>query len=81
MPSSISTPSTGSLLADIGKLDNGEPRQGVKSIYPILDNRGIRYINYDEWRKIDAAEIERGQPKQKPREKFTYVNEMLAVLE
>lgn len=70
-----------SLLADIGKLDNSETRQRVKAIYPILDDRGIRYINYDEWRKIDAAEIERGQPKQKPREKFTYVNEMLAVLD
>lgn len=70
-----------SLLADIFNLDTGETRQGIKSIYPILEKRGIRHINYDEWRKIDAAEVERGQPKQKPREKFTYVNEMLTVLE
>ena len=30
--------------------------------------------------RIDAQEIERGKPKDKPREKFTRVEEMLAAL-
>lgn len=70
-----------SLLADINKINTGETRQGTTVIYPLLDKRNIRYVNYDEWKKIDAKEIDRGQPKQKPREKFTYLNEMLAVLD
>jgi ferredoxin/flavodoxin---NADP+ reductase len=70
-----------SLLADINKINAVETKQGINIIYPLLEERNIRYVNYDEWKKIDAKEIERGQPKQKPREKFTYLNEMLAVLD
>jgi ferredoxin--NADP+ reductase len=36
-------------------------------------------LNYQNWVMIDSAEIDRGKPKGKPREKFTRVHEMLAV--
>jgi len=70
-----------SLLQDIDQLDSGDSKQGTDKIYPILDERGVRYINYKEWEKIDEKEIEMGKPKGKPREKFTHVNEMLAVID
>jgi hypothetical protein len=38
-------------------------------------------VNYDDWKNIDAKEIQRGEPKGKPREKYTYINEMLSVTE
>ena len=70
-----------SLLADLTSLDSGKEKQASQMIYPILDKKGVRYINFREWKKIDAKEVEIGTPKGKPREKFTYVNEMLSVLE
>jgi hypothetical protein len=38
-------------------------------------------VGYDDWRRIDAAEVERGAPIGKPREKFTSVEEMLGLLQ
>lgn len=43
--------------------------------------RGVRVLGFPEWLKVDAAEIERGAPAGKPREKFTRVDEMLAMLD
>lgn len=68
------------LLEDIDKLDDGNEKSGITGIYTLLDNRGIKYINYSDWKKIDAEEIKNGTPKGKPREKFTRIDEMLAIL-
>jgi hypothetical protein len=49
---------------------------------PFFGNvRGVRVVGYDDWRRIDAAEIERGAALGKPREKFVSVDEMLGVLQ
>ncbi len=47
----------------------------------LLRGRGIRVVTYADWRRIDMAEIERGKLKGKPREKFTRIEDMLAILE
>ena len=67
------------LLADRAVLQT-EVREGRAGLERLLDERGARAIDYDDWRRIDAAEIARGEPKGKPREKFTRREEMLAVL-
>jgi ferredoxin--NADP+ reductase len=67
------------LLEDLPKLDQW-PKPGAAKLLPLLAERGVRAISYDDWLKIDAAEVERGKPKGKPREKFIEVEEMLAVL-
>jgi ferredoxin--NADP+ reductase len=46
-----------------------------------LAPRWVRPVSYEEWQKIDAAEIERGKAQGKPRDNFTRVEEMLAVLD
>jgi ferredoxin--NADP+ reductase len=66
------------LLEDIVKLDNSEIKAGAEAIYTILDRKNIRHICYDNWKKIDIKEIERGKLKGKPREKYTYIAEMLS---
>lgn len=70
----------GALLDDWPELraPDAEPKPGAAKLYEMLDGRGVRHINYAQWQAIDAAEIKRGEPKQKPREKFTRVEEMLA---
>lgn len=65
------------LLEDLDKLDSNKP--GRKGLYDILDKNGVQHVNYSQWQKIDDVEIMAGKPKGKPREKFTHVNEMLAV--
>jgi len=68
------------LLKDIPSMEPGA-RVGGKGLHALLDERGVRWVSYGDWRKIDAAEVARGKTRGKPREKFTTVNEMLAVLE
>ena len=70
-----------SLLADLDTLDTGEQKTGAEMLYPLLQSRNIRSLNYQEWKKIDLKEVERGEPKGKPREKFTFVDEMMSVLD
>ncbi|MGH8574199.1 MAG: NADP oxidoreductase, partial [Gammaproteobacteria bacterium] len=74
-----SVDTVGSLLADLPNLD-ATPRAGADALYPLLEARGVRVLSYPEWLKLDIAEVERGKPKGKPREKFTRIEEMLAVL-
>jgi NADPH-dependent glutamate synthase beta subunit-like oxidoreductase len=47
----------------------------------LLRERNVRVVEFADWQRIDAAEVERGKSKGKPREKFATVQEMLAVLD
>ena len=76
-----SVETVGLLLEDIDKLDTGESKRGAAGCYEILDRRGVRHISFSDWKKIDAAEITRGQTAGKPREKYTSIDEMLALLD
>ncbi len=64
-----------SLLADLERLD--AVREGTSALCKLLDERGVRYIKYQQWEKADAAEVKRGEAKGKPREKYTRIAEML----
>ena len=69
-----------SLLEDIKKLNTIEPKSGAEGACKLLQERGIRYVSFSEWKKIDTSEIERGASKNKPREKYTRTDEMLELL-
>ena len=77
-PDSVETVSM--LLEDLDQLDNGEARRGAAACYELLEQRKVRHISFEDWKKIDAAEIACGEPKGKPREKYTSTSEMLALL-
>ena len=64
-----------SLLEDVDKLDSD--CDGTPALLKILDQRGVKYIDYPQWEKVDTAEVKHGEPKGKPREKYTRVAEML----
>lgn len=74
------TETVNALLDDVDKSDL-EIKPGARALYPLLAGRNIRVVSYADWDRIDAAEIARGKPKDKPREKFTSVEKMLAVLD
>ncbi len=66
-----------SLLADLPLLDHG-PKPGAEGLEAL---RRVRVVGYDDWLVIDRAEVARGTPKGKPREKFTRTAEMLSLLD
>jgi len=56
----------------------GKP--GGDGLDALLTERGVRVVDLDGWNRIDAAETTRAEGDH-PREKFTSVTEMLAVLD
>lgn len=68
------------LLEDVPDLPATDQKAGIEGLLPLLKERGIRFVRYPDWKRIDEAEIKRGEPHGKPREKFTSVEEMLAVI-
>jgi ferredoxin--NADP+ reductase len=66
-----------SLLADLPKACD-QAKRGAEALRPLLEGRGVPIFNYQNWLMVDSAEIDRGKPKGKPREKFTRIDEMLA---
>jgi len=75
-----STETAKNLLADLDGLA-GCAVPDTDALLAQLRDRGVRPISYEDWRAIDAAEVARGTAAGKPREKFTRIEEMLAVLD
>ncbi|NKB36786.1 MAG: NADP oxidoreductase [Gammaproteobacteria bacterium] len=69
-----------SLMEDLKTLDAEIDKSGADGVCNLLLSRNVRYVSFEEWKKIDQSEIDRGQPKEKPREKFTYIREMLELI-
>ena len=66
-----------SLLADLSK-GCTLGKRGAEAVGELLEARGVRVFNYQNWSMLDTAEISRGKLKGKPRDKFTRIDEMLA---
>jgi ferredoxin--NADP+ reductase len=66
-----------SLIADISALAPCATPH-TEAVFDLLNSRGVRAVSYEDWQRIDAAEIERGQPVGKPREKLVTRAELLA---
>jgi ferredoxin--NADP+ reductase len=60
------------MLADVGKTP--APGGGA-DIADLLKQKGVSYVDWAEWKKIDAVEIERGKPN-RPRSKLVNLAEM-----
>jgi ferredoxin--NADP+ reductase len=58
--------------------DGSKP--GREAFEGLLAKRGIRAIGFDEWRRIDAAEVSQASGRA-PRRKFTTLAEFLGVLD
>ena len=67
------------LLSDLSN-HTQSVRVGLEGILPLLKQQSIRAVDFADWQKIDQHEIERGLAKDKPREKFTRVGDMLSVV-
>ena len=63
------------IAEDIGA---GADKAGREGLDALLQARGVQIVIYRDWQKIDAAEIERANAGS-PREKFTAIDDMVAV--
>lgn len=52
----------------------------TEAVLALLKERDVRVVGLEDWARIDAAEVAKGEAVGKPRERFTRVDEMLAVL-
>jgi len=68
-----------SLLEDIEHLNPCEIPSS-EELLKFLKDREVRVVTFGDWKKIDAAEIERGAKLGKPREKFARVTGMLSAI-
>ncbi len=69
------------LLQDMDKLAAIDINTNADAFESLLAERGLRTIDFSDWQIIDAAEVARGEPKGKPREKFTRREEMLQLID
>lgn len=65
-----------SMLEDAANLGELE----TPDVADLLRERGVRYVDYEEWVRLDEHEIELGKPHGRPRVKLSRVEEMLAKL-
>lgn len=68
------------ILEDLPILRRSE-RHGTDELRQLLATRCARVVDYNNWLALDAAEVGRGRMVGKLREKFTRVDDMLAVLD
>jgi ferredoxin--NADP+ reductase len=64
-------------------LENGivsGDKPGDDAALQLLNDQNVNFVSFTDWQKIDASEIARGEPKGKPREKYTYIQEMLDLI-
>lgn len=54
--------------------------QDPSAILAVLDAAEARYVTYEDWMKIDAEEIRRGETQGRPRVKLTELDEILEFL-
>lgn len=67
------------IVEDVPELIN-HPAYGKASLIEHLQAKNIQFVTFNDWKVIDAVEVEQGHKLGKPREKFTSVSSMLACL-
>ena len=63
------------LLADLPEAPRGE-EPGVERL---LEERGVAFVTFAGWKKLDALELERGKAAGKTRDKLVELDEMVSV--
>jgi len=68
-----------SLIEDIEHLNPCEV-PSTDEMVKFLKNRDVKFVTFEDWKAIDAAEIQRGSMLGKPREKFVQITGMLSAI-
>ena len=69
------------MLEDVGKGVHLEPEFAAASAAEaMVKSRKPSYVSYEDWKKLDALEVEKAKGTERPRVKFTSVADMLRAL-
>jgi ferredoxin--NADP+ reductase len=55
------------------------PHPAPEAMPQLLRSRGVRYVTFEDWKRIDAEEVARGKAAGKVREKLLHLDEFLAL--
>jgi ferredoxin/flavodoxin---NADP+ reductase len=78
-PDAVST--VAAMVADLPKLKGiADKNRDLKKIENLLKARGIAYINYADWQKLDAFELKHGKAQGRPRVKVWQISEMMEIM-
>ena len=70
------------MLEDLaGKTGTVLPEGEEGAVPGMLRDKCVRFVDFEDWKRLDGFEIERGRKKGKIREKFTTIVEMLEALD
>jgi ferredoxin--NADP+ reductase len=58
----------------------GRPLPPREAIDGLLRERGVRFVSFDDWRRLDEVEVARGAQRGAPRDKIVDVEAMLEIL-
>jgi len=61
--------------------EGGSTGLGWEGLRKEAEERGLRSTSWEDWKRIDSVERERGKRLGKEREKITEIDEMLKVLD
>ena len=67
------------LLTDLSAL-SGAPSAG-DGVHNLLAERGVYVVSFADWQRLDVAELQAGVSNHRVRQKFTLIDDMLAVLQ
>ncbi|HID33180.1 MAG TPA: hypothetical protein EYP25_01170 [Anaerolineae bacterium] len=71
----------GNVAMDVPRITPARDADAAAEAIPrLLQARGVRYVTWQDWKRIDSAEVEAGKAQGRPRVKFTSVEAMFQVL-
>jgi len=71
----------GCMLEDLPATTPVDAANADPSAVPkLLESRGVRYMSFDDWEKVDAAELARGSEQGRPRVKLVSADAMFAAV-
>ena len=62
-------------------VSSATPAAGISSIDELLTQRGVRYVSFADWEKLDALEVARGEAQARPRVKTVKIADMLSEID
>ncbi len=69
------------MLAEVAETRARAPeRPEPAAMLELLESRGIRYVTFDDWRKLDRVETMEGEKQGRPRVKVVGVDRMLEIM-
>ncbi len=70
-----------SMMADLPNLEGiADENRDPQKMIDFLKASGVDYVNYEEWKRLDAHESARGAEQSRPRVKVTRISEMIEII-